>query len=150
MPNQPIISYTVLIIHFLKIFVGAFVLSFIIARLTKWSIVRSLVITVISTFISYFIASVFITLPITLFSLSFKMGLCAIHVVFWTRSILLEPIVHIAVLRTISQLYLSKDKEYMFGWKAYLLLVLFRCGVWILNFIWIYFLLIIKRYQLIL
>lgn len=131
---------------FLPRFIGLFILSFVIAKLTKWSFLRSLIITGASKLISWSIYTLFITLPIVFLEMS-KIGASmtvGIFLVSEISSIFLEPIAHIAALRTISELYLSKDKEYNFGRKAYLILVLFRFGMLIFNFFWCHLELLIK------
>lgn len=126
---------------FLPNFIGFFILSFVIAKLTKWSFLRSFIVTSASKLISWPLYTLFITLPIVFLHMS-KIGASmtvGLTLVSKISSIFLEPLVHIAALRTISELYLSRDKEYNFGRKAYLILVLFRFGMLIFNFLWLYF-----------
>jgi hypothetical protein len=112
-------------------------------KLTKWSFLKSAAATIPSKFIcNAVLIPILITIPARFYLRPLKMRSLDI-ITMYTSLLIIAPFIHIALLRTISVLYVSKEKEYMFGLKDYFFLVMFQFGVQAFEFALRFFLPII-------
>jgi hypothetical protein len=130
----------VLIMLYLRTFIGALVLSFIIAKLTRWGVLKSILITTTSKMFSdHLIAPLLTIIPMKMFFPPIKHAVLFL-MVHYSITIFIEPFIHLAILRSISTLFLSREGGYNFGTKAYLFLASFEAGVIVFKFAHKYFL----------
>lgn len=125
---QSNITDTIFLCYFLKIAITGLILALIISKLKKWEIITSIFVAITSIFASRYFISTLLS-PIFLKS-EYYSDPCIYALL---QDNLLKPLILLAMIYTFSYLYLSKEKEFAFNIKNYLLLVLFQCSITIIQ-----------------